>query len=273
MTPTDPDPRLVPDPDHPGAWFIRVDGTDQSWVDPEDPERLEFDYLQRIADVVDAAAPAGERLRVVHLGGAGMSLARYVAHTRPTSAQIVCEPDTSLTEAVRAVVPLPRRSGIKVRPVDARAGLAAMPADYAEVIILDAFAGARVPAELTTAEFFADVTRVLAPRGLFVANVTDHKPFPHVRRVAAGLAELGELLVSAEPATLKGRRFGNLILTLRRGGSLPVAALSRAAAASVFPYRLLHGDQVPQWIAGAHPFTDADAEPSPPPPDGPLTFR
>lgn len=267
------DPRLVPDPDHPGAWFVRVDGTDQSWVDPDNPTRLEFDYLQRIADVVDAAAPVGERLRVIHLGGAGMSLARYVAHTRPTSPQIVCEPDTGLTEAVRAVVPLPKRSGVKVRPIDARSGVAAMPDDYADVVILDAFAGARVPAELTTAEFFDDVARILRPAGVFVANTTDHAPFAHARRVAATAARLGDVLVSAEPATLRGRRFGNIIVTVRRGAALPVEELARAAAGSVFPYRLLHGDHVRRWMGRAGPFTDADAEPSPAPPDGPLTFR
>lgn len=267
------DERLVPDPDHPGAWFVRVNGTDQSWVDPDDPTRLEFDYLQRIADVLDAAAPPGERMRVIHLGGAGMSLARYVAHTRPTSAQIVCEPDPSLTEAVRRIAPLPKRSGVKVRPVDARSGVAAMPDDYADVIVLDAFAGARVPAELTTVEFFAELTRVARNGGTIVVNTTDRSPFAHARRMAAGLAAYGDLLVSAEPATLKGRRFGNIILTVRRGGALPVAQLARAAAGSVFPYRLLHGDQVGRWLADAAPFTDADAEPSPSPPEGPLTFR
>lgn len=267
------DPRLVPDPDHPGAWFVRVDGTDQSWVDPDDPTRLEFDYLQRIADVIDAAAFPRERLRVIHLGGAGMSLARYVAHTRPTSPQIVCEPDASLTEAVRSVVPLPKRSGIKVRPVDARSGVAAMPDDYADVVILDAFAGARVPAELTTTEFFDDVARILRPAGTFVINITDHTPFAYSRRVAATAASLGDVLVSAEPATLRGRRFGNIIVTVRRGAALPAVELARAAAGSVFPYRLLYGDHVERWIGGARPFTDLDAEPSPTPPDGPLTFR
>ena len=267
------DPRLVPDPDHAGAWFVRVDGTDQSWIDPDDPTRLEFDYQQRIADIIDAAADAGERLRIIHLGGAGMGLARYTAATRPTSPQIVCEPDASLTEAVREVAPLPKRSGIKVRAVDARSGVAEMPADYADLVILDAFSGAQVPAELVTREFFDEVRRILRPGGIIVANTTDQSPFRHARRVAATLAQFGQILVSAEPATLRGRRFGNIIVTMRVGAALPVDDLARAAARSVFPYRLLHGTHVQRWYAGARPFTDADTEPSPPPPNGPLTFR
>ena len=79
---------LVPDREVRGAFFVRVGGTDQSFVDPADPTRLEFDYAQRMADVIDTIAPAGERIRVVHVGGAGMSLPRYVAATRPRSAQI-----------------------------------------------------------------------------------------------------------------------------------------------------------------------------------------
>jgi len=80
---------LVPDREVPGAYFVRVDGTDQSFVDPADPLRLEFDYVQRIAEVIDTMAPKGERIRVIHIGGAGMTLPRYVAATRPTSSQTV----------------------------------------------------------------------------------------------------------------------------------------------------------------------------------------
>lgn len=263
----------MPDPDHPGAFTVRVGGTDQSWVDPSDPTRLEFDYMQRIGDVLDTTAAAGERLRVVHVGGAGMTLARYVAATRPTSAQIVLEPDAELTAAVREAMPLPKRSGIKVRPVDGRSGIAAMPADYAEVVIVDAFVGARVPAELTTREFLADAARVLTRDGVLVLNLTDRAPFGYTRRVLAGLGEVfPERLLSAEPATLKGRRFGNLLLA----GSvraLPTAALTRRASGSVFPYRLLYGAQLARFESGAVAYTDADAERSPEPPGGPTVFR
>lgn len=63
--------RLLPDPDVAGAWMVRVGDADQSWIDPDDPTRLEFDYMQRIADHLDVHRPAGERMRVIHLGGAG----------------------------------------------------------------------------------------------------------------------------------------------------------------------------------------------------------
>jgi hypothetical protein len=40
------------------------------------------------------ALPCGP-LAVTHVGGAGLTLARYVQHTRPGSPQIVLEPDTA----------------------------------------------------------------------------------------------------------------------------------------------------------------------------------
>lgn len=122
--------RVEADPFNPGAFRVMAGDTAQSWVDPADPLRLEFEYVQRICEALDAtvlARPADERVRVVHLGGAGLTIPRYVAARRPRTAQIVCEPDADLIEEVRRVMPLPKQSGIKVRTIDGRAGLAAMP--------------------------------------------------------------------------------------------------------------------------------------------------
>src|SRR5215218_2643407 len=91
---------LVPDLAYPRAFTLRVGRIDQSYVDLDDPLRLEFDYRQR--------------LRVLHIGGAALTLPRYVVATRPTSAQIVFEPDIELTAFIRRHLPLPPRSGIKV---------------------------------------------------------------------------------------------------------------------------------------------------------------
>ena len=76
----------------PGSYLLRMSGMDHSHVDLTDPTRLEFHYVRRLADVIDALTPAGEPMRVVHVGGAGMTLPRYVAATRPRSAQVVLEP-------------------------------------------------------------------------------------------------------------------------------------------------------------------------------------
>jgi spermidine synthase len=259
------DPAEIVPGDRPGTFVLRMSGMSQSHVDLEDPTRIAYEYVRRIADVLDAAAQAGAPLRVVHVGGAAMTLPRYVAATRPRSPQVVLEPATEVTDLVRADLPLPPRSGVKVRPVDGRAGIAALRDRYAEVLVVDAFAGGRVPAELVTAEFFEDVARVLEPDGLLVLNLTDRAPFGWTRRVVAGVRRrLPELLLTAEPATLRARRLGNLVVVASRG-AVPLGALRRRAKSAAAPYRVLDGALVSDGFGGGRPFTAADAEPSPPP--------
>ncbi len=264
--------RLVPDVANPRAFTLRVGRTDQSYVDLDDPGRLEFDYLQQIAVVLDLVAPPGEPLRTIHIGGAAMSLPRYVAATRPRSAQVVLEPDSELTAFVRQHLPLPARSGIRVRGVDGRSGIAALRDGYADVVILDAFVGPRTPAELTSLEFWTDVRRVLAASGMVIVNVTDRGPLGYARRVLAGLAEcFPHLVLAAEASTLKGRRFGNVVLAAS-ARPLPVTEIAAEAGRAPYPYRVLAGARLVQLLAGAAPFTDAESEESPAPPAGVAFF-
>jgi hypothetical protein len=256
---------LIPDLAYERAFTLRVGRTDQSYVDLDDPLRLEFDYVQRLVDVLDNVAERGQRLRVIHVGGAAMTLPRYVAATRPNSAQIVLEPDTELTAFVRRHLPLPTRSGIKVRGTDGRRGIAALRDKYADLVIIDAFVGARVPADLTTAAFLADARRALSDHGVIIINLTDRGPLCYARRVLAGVhLAFPHVLLCAEPATLKGRRFGNVIIA---GGAapLPYASIADRAGRPPFPYRVLHGGRLRQLLADSTPFSDDDAEQSPEP--------
>jgi len=201
-----------------------------------------------------------------------MTLPRYVAATRPQSAQVVLEPDVELTAFVRQHLPLPRQSGIKVRGIGGRAGVAELRDGHADVVLVDAFAGARVPAELTTAEFFADVRRVLSATGTLMINLTDRGPLAYGRRVVAAVrVSFPQLLMSAEPATLKGRRFGN-VLVLGSPAQLPHLELARRAGRGPFPYRVVHGERLTQLVGDGAPFTDADAAMSPEPPGGAAHF-
>jgi spermidine synthase len=260
--------RLIPDRAYARAFTLRVGRTDQSYVDLDDPRRLEFDYLEQIAAILETCAPPGEAIRLVHIGGAAMSLARYVAATRPRSAQLVFEPDTELTAFVRSRLPLGVRSGIRVRGVDGRSGVAGLRDGYADVVIMDAFVGPRTPAELTTLECWTDLRRVLTKTGTVIANLTDRGPLGYARRVLAGLAACFPYrLLMAESSTLKGRRFGNVLLV---GSGRPPAteAIAAAAGHQLYPYRVLSGARLTQLLSGAAPFTDQEAEESPLPPHG-----
>src|SRR3954470_2271825 len=101
-----------------------LDGSPQSYVDLRDPGHLAFEYVQHIAAVVDTLPPGP--LGITHVGGAGLTLARYVNAERPGSTQIVLEPDETPPGVVRGELPLPRRHRIRVRPVDGLGGVAGL---------------------------------------------------------------------------------------------------------------------------------------------------
>jgi SAM-dependent methyltransferase len=257
---------LVPDPDRARAWTLVVNGTPQSHVDLDDPAYLEFEYVRRLGHVADLIAPAGRPLRVLHLGGGGLTLARYVAATRPRSTQQVVEIDAALVEFVRERLPLERGARIRIRKGDAREVLGRAPDASFDLVVGDVYAGGRLPSHLASKEFYEDVARTLRPGGLFAANLADGPPLSFVRgQVTTLRTVLPETCLIADPAVLRGRRFANLILL---GGLTPppVAGLTRKAAGDPFPGRVVYGEELTRFTGGAPPVTDATAGPSPAPP-------
>jgi spermidine synthase len=259
---------LLGDADRDGSWVLVVDGTPQSHVDLDDPAHLEFEYVRRMGHVLDLAAPEGEPVDAVHLGGGALTLARYLAVTRPGSRQRVVEVDERLTDLVRTHLPLPRGARVRVRAADARAGLAALPTAGADVVVSDVFAGARTPAHLTTVEYAAEARRVLRPGGVLTANVADGPPLRFARGQVATLeAVFRHVCLLAEPGTLRGRRFGNLV-AVASDAPLPVDGLTRRCAGDPMPARVVAGEDLDRFAGTAQPVHDADAAPSPEPPPG-----
>jgi Spermine/spermidine synthase domain len=280
---------LVPDPDRPSGWTLLVDGTPQSYMDLSDPTWLEFDYMRHLAAIVDTApgddtaadrpGPARQGPRVLHLGGGALTLPRYVAATRPHAVQRVVERDAALIDLVRRMLPLPRGANLRVRAGDGRRVVEeSRPAQY-DVVVTDVFGGARMPSQFTTVEFVTAVARVLRPGGRYAVNLADGPPLAFARgQVATLSAVFGTVCLLAEPGVLRGRRFGNLVLAgadprtashhagAGRHSGLPLPELARLAAGSPFPARLVAGEELVRFAAGARPVTDARAADSPPPP-------
>ena len=259
--------RLLPDLDRPRGWLLTMDDAPQSYVDLDDPLYLEFEYVQRLAHVVDLAAPSGEPLAVLHLGGGGLTLPRYLAATRPGSPQRVVELDGALTDLVREYLPWPEAS-LRVDPADAREYLARLPEHSADLVVADVFGGSRIPAHLTSVEFVRAAARVLRPGGIYAANLADAAPMDFGRaQLATVRSVFTDVCLIAEPAVLRGRRYGNLVI-VAADRPLPAAELARRVAADAFPARVVHGDRLELLVSGARPVTDATAVVSPPPPDG-----
>ncbi|WP_413805857.1 spermidine synthase [Streptomyces sp. OE57] len=260
--------KLMPDLDRPRAWLLTVDGAPQSYVDLDDPGHLEFEYVRRIAHVLDAAADPGAPLDVLHLGGGALTLPRYLAATRPGSRQVVIEADRGVLELVAEHLPLPSGTGITVRPEDARTALEAAPEGSADVIVADVFGGSRVPAHLTSIEYARVAARALRPGGWYAANLADGAPFTFLRsQLATYRTAFAHLALIAEPSVLRGRRFGNAVLVASQSEP-PVAVLARRTAADAFPARVEYGEALDRFMGGAAPVRDKDATPSPEPPDG-----
>lgn len=257
---------LVPDPDRHTAFTLLLDGAPQSHVDLADPTHLLFEYVRRMATAIDLIAPSGQPLRALHLGGGAMTLPRYLAATRPGSAQRVVEIDGELVELVRKSLPLPARASIKVRVGDAREAVSGMREGSYDLVVLDVFAGARTPAHLASVEFMAAVARVLAPTGWLIANIADGPPLRYAKaQVATIRAALPSACLVADSTVLRGRRFGNLVVLAGRTPP-PIDGLVRRAAGDWFPGRV--ETDMDRFTSGVAAVTDDVAVASPPPPEG-----
>lgn len=260
--------KLLPDIDRAGAWLLTVDGAPQSYVDLDDPTHLEFEYARRVAHVLDLAAPSGEPLDVVHLGGGALTLPRYVAVTRPGSRQRVADTDAALLDFVQERLPLPPDAGISLTAGDARELVEESPPASADAVIADVYDGVHVPPHLTTVSFAQAVRRLLRQGGVCMVNVADAAPFRFAgSQVATFQAVFEHLCLVAEPSVLRGRRFGNIVLAAS-DAPLPLDALARAVASDAFPARVVHGAALDRLDGGAAPVADGQAAPSPEPPDG-----
>ncbi|MBW5254598.1 fused MFS/spermidine synthase [Streptomyces sp. P01-B04] len=257
---------LVPDRERRRAWTLTIDGAPQSHVDLDDPTYLSFEYQRRIGHIIDLAAPPGQPLHVVHLGGGAFTLARYIAATRPRSTQQIVEVDAALVQLVRRELPLDPQARIRVRATDARAGLGKIQDGWADLVIADVFSGARTPAHLTSTEFLAEVRRVLKPGGTYAANLADGPPLAHLRgQIATAATVFPELALAADPTVFRGRRFGNAVL-LASDVAPKAAELTRRVATDPHPGRVEHGRALADFTGGAAAVHDADARPSPAPP-------
>jgi hypothetical protein len=241
---------LVRDDARRDAWTLLLDGVESSHVDLDDPTVLEFEYVRWLGDVIDCLLPAGEPLDTVHLGGGALTLARYVAATRPGSAQLVFEIDAALVDLVRSRLPWQKNRRLRVRIGDARAGLATLAAASRDVVVRDVFRDAVVPASMCTRECAQLVKHVLRPTGVYLMNVADRSPFAVTGvELATLFGVFTHIAVVSEPAVLRGRRHGNLVIAAANV-PLPVDAIARRVADGGVQGRVRKGAEVRAMARG-----------------------
>jgi spermidine synthase len=247
------------DPDRSTGRVLVLDGLRHSYVDLVDATYLDFEYVGAVASVVDTAWPASEPLAAYHLGGGGLTVPRYLDEVRPGTSSLVSEIDPGVVEIDVELLGAELGEGIEVRVEDGRLGLARLPDDSRDLVVGDAFGGVSVPFHLASREALLEVDRVLAPGGLYVANLIDHPPLGFARAELATMRSVFDhVALLADPATLAGDDGGNLVAV---AGDRPVdlTAVTRAMEARGVAWGGIDGARLEQLVGGAQVLTDDDA--------------
>jgi SAM-dependent methyltransferase len=204
--------RLEPVPGEADSWILYVNGVPSSSITIGDPLRLDFEYLDWMSRVADVVFPPPSTLRAVHIGAAGCALARWIDAARPGSRQTAIEIDAELAALVRRWFDLPRSPALALRTGDGAVEITKFRDRSVTLVVRDAFDTDTTPHQLTSDEFFADVSRVLTPDGLYLANVADRPPHHELRAELKRMAgHFAWLALVADPGQLRGRRWGNVV--------------------------------------------------------------
>jgi hypothetical protein len=267
------DCELIADQDNSNGWLLKINGVMSSHIDLADPLFLDFEYMRWMAALIESRWPpqprkggqdggqnGGQngvqdgpaRLRGLHLGGGACSLARYFHAAFPDARQVVVELDGKLAEYVRGWFDLPKAPLLRLRVGEAREVTESLTPDTRDFIIRDVFGGSMTPRPLTTAEFNGQIRRVLAPGGMYVVNSGDAPDLKNAREDAATIAASFEhTMIIADPAMLKGRRFGNMVMA---GSDAPLDGdpqLARRLLGGAVPAHIWDDAQVRAFAAGS----------------------
>ncbi|WP_394938384.1 spermidine synthase [Psychromicrobium sp. YIM B11713] len=240
---------IRPDEFVPGSFVLSVAGADQSQVNLEDPGNIFYEYLRRMATVLDLIRPAGEPLTVLHLGAGALTLARYLAVRRPGSKQLAVELERELLDFVLEYLPMPAGSRLETLIGDARWALPELAAQAPfDAVVLDIFSGPQAPEHIATAEFYAEAAALLSPFGVLLVNVGDEPGLSLVRSQCRALRSvLPATLLTGESGMFSGRYPGNLILAATTGTSWPTEIKEQLLAAGPHPCKVLDGVDLDQF--------------------------
>lgn len=245
------------DPGNSTGRTLWLNSARHSYVDLADPTHLEFAYTQWIGAVADRMAPPGTPLDVVHLGGGGFTMPRYLAATRPGTRNTVLELDGELVELGRRELEVRPGPQLRVLVGDARVRIGELPDAGADLVVGDAFGHLVVPWHLATREMVAEVHRVLRPGGLYAQNVIDYPPLHFIRaELATVRAGFRHVALIAPPAALARQRGANFLI-VAGDEPLPLDGLRRQIAALTDdPATVLHGEALDEFVGDALVLTD-----------------
>lgn len=247
------------DEDRRDGYALWLDTLRHSYVDLNDPSHLEFTYTAWFGDVITAMAPDGEPLDALHVGGAGMTMPRYLRHEHPGSTSTVLELDELLVDLAIDELGFEPGEDIEVLVGDARLSAEQVDTDAYDLVIGDAFGGVAVPWHLATREFTEELRRTLHDDGVYVMNLLDYGPRRFLRAQAATLGAVFEHVAilgragSFDPAA---RDVGGNFVLIASDAPLPLAAIEEANRDRRRDDELLHGGAFAQFVGDAPVLTD-----------------
>lgn len=209
--------RIIPD-EHDDGWVLEIGGAIQSHVDLADPTRIRYEYLCRMANVLDTSWPVGQPIRILHLGAGALTLPRYVQARRPGSVQTVVDLDRELPPFVLSALPLPEETDLTVLIGDARRVVGEVAGQRFDAVVLDIYTGVDVAEHLTGQDFYGELLESLTGDGVLLVNVGDDAGHHFLGRQALALesacseAGLSGTWALADAAVLGQAQTGNIVL-------------------------------------------------------------
>ncbi|WP_026532982.1 spermidine synthase [Arthrobacter sp. H41] len=234
-----------------GALILSIGGAQQSHVNLRAPDQVFYEYLRRIANVLDLLRPPGEPVKVLHLGAGALTLVRYLEATRPGSEQVAVESERELLDFVLQHMPLAPGTKCELILDDARAATGGMAPGSFDAVVLDIFAGADAPAHLANAEFYGELLRTVGPDGVVLVNVGDDPPLAFARRQSAELSSIAsDGAALADHGMFTGKYPGNIILAATNR-AWPRIWTDQLVAAGPHPAAVLTGADLAAFRSGA----------------------
>lgn len=242
--------------EHDGSWTLQVDGVRQSHVGPATSAPA-MAYARWMLAALAGRGP----IDCAHLGGGLLTVPRAIAVRHPGSRQHVVELEPVLVELARTRFGLP--DGVTLEVGDARAWLDAATTSRLDAVLVDVFAGGRIPPAFTSREFLTAARGALAEDGLLVINSVAGPDLLFTRRELATLRAVFEhAAMIVQGSALQGARFGNATLI---GSAAPLDVEAIRAALAGDPSRGALVTDLDPIIDGAEPVHDVDELWSPTP--------
>ncbi len=248
---------VLVDAENPSGRLLVLDTLRHSYVDLDDPTHLEFTYAQTLSDVLAAIGPSGEALDVLHIGGGGFSVPRYLEATRPGTNSLVLELDPTLVRIAEQELGLVTGPLLRVTTGDARLNIRDVEDGTQDLVIGDAFGGVSVPWHLTTREFVTEIKDTLRPGGVYAINLIDYRPLGFARAEAATMLDVfANVAVLGPPDRLDQTTRGGNFVMIASDGPLPIGQILARNSRRGDDEAAITGEALQVWLQDAQVLRD-----------------